>query len=44
MNRLPNTTIYNIFLTIIIACAVLWLLYIITPETNYNVYYIKKKE
>ncbi len=42
MDRIPSVKTYEIFLTIIIACAILWFIYITTPETNYNIYYMKK--
>ena len=44
MERVPHTSIYTMFLTVIIALAVLWFLYIITPESNYNIYYVKDEQ
>ena len=44
MERVPNTTVYNIFLTFILAFATLWFLYITTPNVNYNVYHVKNNK
>ena len=43
MDRVPNTSVYTIFLTIILASVILWFLYITTPENNYNIYYVNAK-
>ncbi len=43
MERVPNVEVYNIFLTIIIASAILWILYITTPQVHYNIYYKNNK-
>jgi len=42
MERIPNTKPYKIFLTIIIAISILWVIFNIIPNIHYNVYYVKK--
>ena len=37
-NRIPNSFIYNIILTIILAFAVIWLIYITVPYSTYRLY------
>ena len=44
MEREPHTSFYTIFLTIVVSFAILWFLYIITPNTNYNMYYVKNEQ
>ena len=41
--RNPNNFIYDIFLTIIIGILIIWLVYIFTPYSNYNLYIVEPK-
>ena len=41
--RIPTDYIYNVILTLIIAFAVIWIIYSSTPYYHYNVYLIEKK-
>ena len=39
--RQPNNLIYNIFLTLILAILIIWLIYIFVPNSHYNIYIIE---
>ncbi len=41
--RVPNNEIYDIFLTLIIAILILWIIYVMTPQSHYNLYIIEPK-
>ncbi len=42
--RIPNDLIYNQILTLIIAFAIVWIIYISTPYYHYNVYLIENDD
>ena len=42
--RIPNEYIYNIFITLILAFAILWLIYIIVPNSHYKLYLINTEQ
>jgi hypothetical protein len=42
--RIPNDTIYNILLTMILALSIIWLIYSITSYSHYNVYLIEPEK
>ncbi len=44
IQRIPNNQIYNIFITLILAITILWLIYIFTPISHYNLYIIEPKK
>ena len=39
--RQPNNSIYNIFLTLILAILIIWIIYIFVPYSHYNIYIIE---
>jgi uncharacterized membrane protein YesL len=39
--RIPNNSIYNIFITIVIAVLIIWIIYIFTSQSHYNLYIIE---
>ena len=39
--REPNNSIYNLMLTLILAFAIVWVIYICVGYSNYNVYLTK---
>ena len=41
LKRNPNNFIYNIFLTLILAILIIWLIYIFVPYKHYNLYIIE---
>lgn len=43
-NRIPNDCIYSLIITLIIAFAIIWIIYISIPYSHYNLYFnnIKK--
>jgi hypothetical protein len=41
--RVPHNDIYDVFLTLILAMAILWLIYVLTPYTHYNLYIVEPK-
>ena len=42
--RQPNNLIYNIFLTLILAILIIWLIYIFVPYSHYNLYIIEPRQ
>ena len=42
-NRIPHEQIYNIIITIVIAFAILWIIYVSVPYSHYSVYLIEPK-
>jgi hypothetical protein len=40
--RIPNETIYNIILTLALAFAIVWIIYITVPYTHYRFYLIEE--
>ncbi len=42
--RVPNNEIYDIFITIILAVLIIWLIYVMTPYSHYNLYIIEPKD
>lgn len=41
--RIPHDNVYNIFITIILAILILWLIYIFIPYNHFNLYIIEPK-
>ncbi len=41
--RIPNNNIYNSILTLILAIAILWIIYVFVPFSHYNLYIIEPK-
>lgn len=39
--RIPNNSVYDIILTLIIAVAIIWIIYISTPYSHYSVYLVE---
>ena len=42
--RIPTSSIYDIILTLIIAFAILWIIYSSTPYSHYSVYLIENNK
>lgn len=42
--RIPMQTVYDLILTLIIAFAVVWIIYVSTPYLHYNVYLISNNK
>ena len=42
--RVPNDTVYNIILTLILAFGIIWIIYSITPYAHYSLYLIEQKK
>jgi hypothetical protein len=40
-DRVPNDQIYNLVLTLILAFAIVWVIYVSVPYAHYNLYLIK---
>lgn len=40
--RIPNNSIYNIILTLILAFAIIWIIYSCVPYTHYTLYLEQK--
>ena len=43
-NRIPNESIYNIVLTLILAFAIIWIVYVSVPYFHYSLYLIEPKQ
>ncbi len=43
-NRIPYDSIYNLVLTLILAFAIVWIIYVSVPYFHYNLYLIKPKQ
>lgn len=41
--RQPNNLVYDIFITLILSIFIIWLIYILTPYSHYNLYVIEPK-
>ena len=41
--RIPTNSIYNLILTLILAFAIIWIIYISTPYSHYSVYLLEEK-
>lgn len=41
--RIPHGNIYNLILTLILAFAIIWIIYISVPYSHYNLYLIETK-
>lgn len=41
--RIPNNSVYNLILTLILAFGIVWLIYSLTPYTHYSLYLIESK-
>ena len=42
-NRIPNESIYNLVLTLILAFTIVWIIYVSVPYVHYNLYLIEPK-
>ena len=42
--RIPTSSVYDIILTLIIAFAILWIIYSSTPYSHYSVYLVENKK
>lgn len=42
--RIPTDSIYNVILTLIIAFAIVWIIYVSTPYSHSNIYLIEQKK
>ena len=42
--RIPTDSVYNIILTLIIAFAIVWIIYSSTPYSHYSVYLVENKK
>ena len=42
--RIPTNYVYNIILTLIIAFAILWIIYVSTPYLHYSVYLVENSK
>ena len=42
-NRIPNKSIYNVVLTLILAFAIIWIIYVSVPYVHYSLYLIEPK-
>lgn len=42
--RIPNDTIYNLILTLVLALSVVWVIYSLTPYSHYSLYLIEPKK
>ncbi len=42
--RIPNDSVYDIILTLIIAFAILWIIYTSTPYSHYSVYLVENNK
>ena len=40
-NRIPHQSIYNIILTLILAFAIVWIIYVSVPYVHYSLYLIE---
>lgn len=43
VNRIPNETTYNIFLTLVLAFTILTVIYGLTPSNHCSLYFTKNK-
>ncbi len=44
INRIPHEIIYNTIITLVIAFAILWIIYISIPYTHYSLYLVETKK
>lgn len=42
--RIPTNSVYDIILTLIIAFAILWIIYSSTPYSHYSVYLVENNK
>ena len=42
--RIPNQSIYNIILTLILAFTIIWIIYVSVPYVHYSLYLIETKQ
>lgn len=42
--RIPTDSVYNVILTLIIAFAVVWIIYVSTPYSHYTVYLLEEND
>ena len=42
--RIPTSSVYDIILTLIIAFAILWIIYSSTPYSHYSVYLVENNK
>lgn len=43
-NRIPHNSIYNLILTLILAFAIVWIVYVSVPYMHYSLYLIEPKK
>jgi hypothetical protein len=43
-NRIPHDSIYDVVLTLILAFAIVWVIYVSVPYFHYNLYLIEPKK
>lgn len=43
-NRIPNNLVYNLILTLILAFAIVWIIYVSVPYAHYSLYLIEPKK
>lgn len=41
--RIPNQSIYDIMLTLILAFAIIWIIYVSVPYVHYSLYLIEQR-
>ena len=42
--RIPNDSIYNLILTLILAFGIVWVIYSLTPYSHYSLYLFEPKK
>jgi hypothetical protein len=43
-NRIPHESIYNLVLTLVLAFAIVWIIYVSVPYFHYSLYLIEPKQ
>ena len=43
-SRIPHESIYNVILTLILAFAIVWIIYVSVPYVHYSLYLIEPKQ
>ena len=43
-HRVPNESVYTIFLTLILALGIIWLIYSSVPYSHYSLYLVEPKK
>jgi uncharacterized membrane protein len=42
--RIPTSSVYDVILTLIIAFAIIWIIYVSTPYSHYSVYLVENNK